>query len=771
MTRERGRRLVSLAALAVGALLFAGTLYYIDFDMVVATGRRLGVAVPLALLASGAWHLTRTWAWWWCFPDRANVRFLRLARVRLAAEAFSYLTISGVAGEPLKVVLLGDRVPGREATAAVALERIAYIVGTVIIVGLGAVLTMATQPLTPLWFKIFRAFAIGAGVIVAAVALILIRRDSYLLAAFRAADRAAGTHVASGRVGRFAADVGQQLRDLVRANPLRLVMLTVASAIAYACMSAEAYLILRAVGVPISFAGALAIETFSRVASFASGVIPASIGALEASSLAAAASVGAGVAGAPLALARRLRGLFWAGVGLAIYPRDSKTQAATRQTEDGVTDGGARTQGEGHKVEGGPVLLYLARQGRLFDRVAGLSIAERVLRSAFRAGYSRAVVLVEETSADRFRELAGVIGGVTTIVENAGAWRDAVAGLGPAAPVTVIGPGTVVSPALLRDAAAMKPIGPGQPRDVPAGPEWPVSGVLRLLAPDAADAAALQRELADRLEPRLPLPSGEDVSHQRGRLVLHVRGLADLARAEQTIRRSSYKDTDNKLARWNRTVSLPISVVLIRTPLTANQLSVALVAIGFYSAWLFSLGHYWAGVLGGFLSLAASVLDGCDGEIARLKYQESALGCWIETFGDYSYYLAIFVGLTIGAVRMTGWPVFYWFGTIALTGTLISFALLIYLRSRITAGQPDKLHTIAKARFKAEPSWWSRIIWRISFVATRSAMPYGIFALSLAGLLPLVVFLAAVGSNTYWISLVLKLRHLLGATQTESVAA
>ena len=113
-------------------------------------------------------------------------------------------------------------------------------------------------------------------------------------------------------------------------------------------------------------------------------------------------------------------------------------------------------------------------------------------------------------------------------------------------------------------------------------------------------------------------------------------------------------------------------------------------------------------MLGGFLSLAASVLDGCDGEIARLKYQESALGCWIETFGDYSYYIAIFVGLTIGAVRQTGWEIFYWIGAIALAGTLLTFALLIFLRTRITAGQPEKLHAIARARFKAEPSLWSR---------------------------------------------------------------
>ncbi len=71
---------------------------------------------------------------------------------------------------------------------------------------------------------------------------------------------------------------------------------------------------------------------------------------------------------------------------------------------------------------------------------------------------------------------------------------------------------------------------------------------------------------------------------------------------------------------------------------------------------------------------------------SRARYQESALGCWIETFGDYSYYIAIFIGLTIGAVRQTGWDGFYWVGGVALAGTLLSFALLIYLRTRITAG-------------------------------------------------------------------------------------
>src|SRR5829696_7891396 len=143
---------ISLAAFAIGAVLFLATLYYLDFHLVASMGSRLGVAFALSLLASGVWHLARTWAWAWCFPRPRTVSFLRLARVRLAAEAFSYLTLRGIAGEPLKVVLLADDINPREATAAVALERIAYLVGTTLIVGIGSLAAMIGLPLTRLWF-------------------------------------------------------------------------------------------------------------------------------------------------------------------------------------------------------------------------------------------------------------------------------------------------------------------------------------------------------------------------------------------------------------------------------------------------------------------------------------------------------------------------------------------------------------------------------------------------------------------------------------------
>jgi phosphatidylglycerophosphate synthase len=764
--KARLERAVRWGALGVGIALFFATLYYINFRTALGTLEHLGVALPLALVFSGLWHVARTWAWAWCFPQPRTVSFARLMRVRLSAEAFSFLTLRGIAGEPLKVVLLGDRVDPRQATAAVALERIAYLIGTTLIVGVGSMLAMAGLPLSRTWFRVFRAFAIASGVIAFVTAMIVAGRGSYFQSWLMRIDRVLGTSIAEGRVSRFISAVERQMLELVRGNPLRLAVLLTATIAAYLCMALEAWVILRASGAAITPNRALAVETFSRVASFASAFIPANLGALEASSLAAVAAVGAATGGAALALARRIRGLFWAGVGLAIFPRGTRPVPVQRPNNHPSPPASAvRT------------LLYFPYDEAVTvppsARLAGLPLAERVLRPARRAGYSRIIVWLpdgcQETKGSRLRRLARAIGGGIVVARTHAEWQDALAGLDPDEPVTAIGAGTIVSTALLEQAADL-PVVADDVRDVPAGPDFRVSGVVRCTAAAASSADAVQAILSAHRRRAHPLPSGVDVSRGRATLALRIESAADLAYAEDTIRRSSYKMTDAKVARFNRRMSLPISIALIPTPLTANQLSMMLVTLGFYSAWLFSAGHYAAGVLGAFLSLAASVLDGCDGEIARLKYQESALGCWIETFGDYSYYIAIFIGLTIGAVRQTGYDAFYWIGGLALAGTLLSFALLIYLRSRITAGQPEKLHAIARERFKAAGgSIWSRMIWRVSFVATRAAMPYGIMAFALVGALPGIVLLAALGANIYWVSIVIKLRHLLGSE--EAVAA
>src|SRR5688500_9778770 len=261
MTAAGRSNAIRWGALGLGVLLFVAALYYINLTLTLDTIRQLGVALPLALLFSGLWHLVRTWAWSWCFPQPRQVSFLRLVRVRLAAEAFSYLTLRGIAGEPLKVVLLNDRVDTREATAAVALERLAYMIGTTLIAGIGSLVALLVLPLTPVWFRVFRAFAIAAAVVALFAGIVVSGRGTYVHALFAWWDRQVGTRVSAGRIARFVASVERQMLALVRSHPSRLAVLMTATVLSYGLMSLEAWVILAASGTSISAVGALTVET------------------------------------------------------------------------------------------------------------------------------------------------------------------------------------------------------------------------------------------------------------------------------------------------------------------------------------------------------------------------------------------------------------------------------------------------------------------------------------------------------------------------------
>lgn len=751
MTPDSTERLWARVALATGAILLILTIRYTDWGVIRDGGARLVPAVLAAVAVSGAWHALRTLTWSLCFPNTQVIGFRRLFRVRLAAEAVSYVTVRGVAGEPLKVLLLRGEADAAGATAAVALERLTYILFTTILIGLTAAFTLATVPLSPPAERVFVILAATGACAALAVGALARRRATR---PEKATLRTAPSHrTIVAKTAAFVVDVRRRLDARASGNRRRLVALAALSAASFACMSLEVWMVFRVAGIPIALADAVAIETLTRVASFVTAFIPAGIGSLEASTLAAAAALGT-PGGALLAVSRRLRGLIWAAVGFLVLPA-----AGSRTVRSGPEDDTS--------TQVVRVLLYIAEHPCVdlppHTRVAGLPVAERVVRAALSAGCERVIVLAR---AARLSSLARLDPRVV-VAGGTPEWLRQLARLPADSAVLAIGPGTVVGVSLLREAMERRG-SVADLEDVVAGPDHPVSGLVRVRASVARDSERLATALCERVWDGATCPSGEAVSMGTAHLALRMPSVAAVAAAEVILRRSIFKATDATLARFNRRFSLPISLVLLRTPITANAMSVFVFVLGMLSAWLFSQGQYLPGVLGGTVSLAASILDGCDGEIARLKYQESALGCWLETIGDYSYYLAIFVGLTAGAVHQTGWAVFAPIGALGLGGTVVAFALLIFLRRTITRGRPETLHAVAKQRFKADPAWWSVLAWRLSFVATRAAMPYGILVLALVNLSPVVVVLSAVGANVYWIALVLKLRQLLGDERADA---
>ena len=84
----------------------------------------------------------------------------------------------------------------------------------------------------------------------------------------------------------------------------------------------------------------------------------------------------------------------------------------------------------------------------------------------------------------------------------------------------------------------------------------------------------------------------------------------------------------------NRHISLAISRLLAPSPVTPNQVTLFSIAVGLVGAASVAQGGYVMTLMGAFLLQVASILDGVDGELARVRVQFSLIGEWLDTVGD-----------------------------------------------------------------------------------------------------------------------------------------
>ncbi|GAB4559482.1 MAG: bifunctional L-myo-inositol-1-phosphate cytidylyltransferase/CDP-L-myo-inositol myo-inositolphosphotransferase [Anaerolineae bacterium] len=129
---------------------------------------------------------------------------------------------------------------------------------------------------------------------------------------------------------------------------------------------------------------------------------------------------------------------------------------------------------------------------------------------------------------------------------------------------------------------------------------------------------------------------------------------------------------DGPISRWlNRPLSRRISGLLARTGITPNGISVAGFLLSVLGALLLSRGEGAGVALGGLVVQLASVIDGCDGEIARLKHQSSAFGAWFDTVLDRYADALIVAGTCYGYWRTHPAPTVWLAGIMAMAGFIM----------------------------------------------------------------------------------------------------
>jgi phosphatidylglycerophosphate synthase len=230
------------------------------------------------------------------------------------------------------------------------------------------------------------------------------------------------------------------------------------------------------------------------------------------------------------------------------------------------------------------------------------------------------------------------------------------------------------------------------------------------------------------------------------------------SRAEADVHVTLTKPSDGIVSRLlNRRISIPISRRLARTPITPNQISVINLLIGIVSAGLAATGEPRQVLWSGVLFQLGSILDGCDGEVAKLTGQATPQGAWVDTLTDNLSYVAYSLGVTVGFYRRVDAPVVLVVGGIA-TFAIITALVLMYrsLRAHAVSGSLLRFGDAAMKRARqGDDALLKRLIARVEFMIRRD-----FFALALFNRLDWIFWLIVAGSVGLLVSVVVSYRQV-----------
>ncbi len=152
---------------------------------------------------------------------------------------------------------------------------------------------------------------------------------------------------------------------------------------------------------------------------------------------------------------------------------------------------------------------------------------------------------------------------------------------------------------------------------------------------------------------------------------------------------SGPRSGDGFMARnFDRHISLNVSRLLLDTGVTPNMMTVLSTMLGLAGASLFLSPARSAAVVGALLVWLHSVLDGCDGELARVRFQESDFGSDLDFWGDNLVHLTLFACLGIGFHLAGTGPYALALAAVADAGVLASsYFAWKHRRSRRAAGR------------------------------------------------------------------------------------
>jgi hypothetical protein len=278
----------------------------------------VGWGLALIITLGGFSQFIKTWAWRQTFMcDISGLSWSRSLGTQLASDAMGQLGLAGkLLGEGIRVSLLGSAVPLASGISASAIDGGMHILTAAVVTSLGITATLLLAPLSGRWriHVLLLAVVLVALVILATVAVA--RRWQLMGNSVRAVGRLPRLHNWVGGKQAIIDSAENNLLTFCHEAPSAFSASLLLNLLWHALAVLEVYLILRFMGARVPLIGAVMAEGLTKVINLVGAFNPGNLGTYEAGNMLIAKMFGVtGTAGLTLALCRRVRAVFWAGVG------------------------------------------------------------------------------------------------------------------------------------------------------------------------------------------------------------------------------------------------------------------------------------------------------------------------------------------------------------------------------------------------------------------------------------------------------------------------
>jgi phosphatidylglycerophosphate synthase len=194
-----------------------------------------------------------------------------------------------------------------------------------------------------------------------------------------------------------------------------------------------------------------------------------------------------------------------------------------------------------------------------------------------------------------------------------------------------------------------------------------------------------------------------------------------------------------------RTFSVPLSRVLARRGVAPNLVTFMGLLLAVGAAMAVSVDVYLLSLLGALLYYASMILDCSDGEVARLTFRDSRFGAWFETAVDYVTYFLLLGGLVLASRSRGNGALDLDAAIVALAGSVIVIAVAGYLRQRVAGKDPGQFDYASAAALRSSTPFHRFARWGRQWIK-RSTVAHLVVAFAIVDQLWILIYLWAFGA-------------------------